>query len=196
MKEESWNCRKCGITIGGHNQYLHDGMCDDCFFREYFPEDQAAYEKRVIQGKTTVIDPVGLTQKEFEKELGLTLYVETKDGKEDQAYMDAFFAFLESTGFPEITTYRMYDREIVGVLDLSMEQVKEGLYALNQKKGPFHDEDINVTQGFTDRKTFFAIVREGIIFFSGNESSTQSMQKTLKEMNIDFYLEPIKTPTD
>ena len=49
MKKELWNCRKCNIEIGGHNQYLHDGMCDDCYFREYFPEDHAAYEKRIIK---------------------------------------------------------------------------------------------------------------------------------------------------
>lgn len=39
MKQEIFNCTKCGTLIGGHNQYLHDGMCDDCYFKEYFPEE-------------------------------------------------------------------------------------------------------------------------------------------------------------
>ena len=38
MTEEKFTCRKCGKQIDGHNKYLHDGMCDDCFFKEYFPE--------------------------------------------------------------------------------------------------------------------------------------------------------------
>jgi len=38
MGDENFCCRKCNAKIGGHNQYLHDGMCDDCFFREYFPD--------------------------------------------------------------------------------------------------------------------------------------------------------------
>lgn len=34
------NCRKCGIAIGNHNKYLHDGMCGDCFFSTYAPEER------------------------------------------------------------------------------------------------------------------------------------------------------------
>lgn len=40
MEEEKFNCRKCGKEIDAHNQYLHDGMCNDCFFDTYFPEDE------------------------------------------------------------------------------------------------------------------------------------------------------------
>jgi|GEM_PF-2527794 len=39
-KKEKFYCKKCRKKIGGHNQYLHDGMCDDCFFGIYFPEEQ------------------------------------------------------------------------------------------------------------------------------------------------------------
>ncbi len=45
--EEQFNCQKCKIEIGGHNQYLHDGMCDDCFFNEYFPEDAQIFETEI-----------------------------------------------------------------------------------------------------------------------------------------------------
>lgn len=44
MKQEIFNCTKCGTLIGGHNQYLHDGMCDDCYFKEYFPEEAQVEE--------------------------------------------------------------------------------------------------------------------------------------------------------
>lgn len=47
MKKERFTCKECGKTIGGHNQYLHDGMCDECFFDLYFPEDAQIYEKDV-----------------------------------------------------------------------------------------------------------------------------------------------------
>src|SRR4030066_217994 len=46
-KEEKFNCNKCGIEIGGHNKYLHNGMCDDCFFDKYFPEDAQVFETNV-----------------------------------------------------------------------------------------------------------------------------------------------------
>ena len=32
---------------GGHNQFLHDGMCDEYFFETYFPEDVDIYETNV-----------------------------------------------------------------------------------------------------------------------------------------------------
>ena len=41
---ESFKCKKCAKEIGGHNQYCHDGMCDDCFFDVYFPEDAQIFE--------------------------------------------------------------------------------------------------------------------------------------------------------
>ena len=50
--EEKFNCSKCGIEIYGHNQYCHDGMCDDCFFKEYFPEDAQVSETDIKRIKT------------------------------------------------------------------------------------------------------------------------------------------------
>ncbi|MBI2631389.1 hypothetical protein HYW75_00105 [Candidatus Pacearchaeota archaeon] len=29
------NCKKCKTPIGKHNLHWHEGMCDDCFFKEY-----------------------------------------------------------------------------------------------------------------------------------------------------------------
>ncbi|MBM3309621.1 MAG: hypothetical protein FJY77_05135 [Candidatus Altiarchaeales archaeon] len=39
MAERTFKCRRCRIPIDGHNYYLHDGMCDKCFFKKYFPEE-------------------------------------------------------------------------------------------------------------------------------------------------------------
>ena len=44
MIKEKFTCRRCGNLIGEHNQYLHDGMCNECFFELYFPEDAQIYE--------------------------------------------------------------------------------------------------------------------------------------------------------
>jgi len=42
-----FNCTKCGVVIGEHNQYLHDGMCDDCFFDAYFLVEVEIFETDV-----------------------------------------------------------------------------------------------------------------------------------------------------
>lgn len=39
MEDEVFWCKKCRKQIGGHNKYLHDCMCNDCYFDEYFPEE-------------------------------------------------------------------------------------------------------------------------------------------------------------
>jgi len=49
IREEQFQCGKCNISIGGHNQYLHDGMCDDCFFGVYFPEEAQIIEMDLEQ---------------------------------------------------------------------------------------------------------------------------------------------------
>ncbi len=41
---KTYFCKKCGIPIGGHNQLLHAGMCDECFFETYFPEEIEIFE--------------------------------------------------------------------------------------------------------------------------------------------------------
>ena len=191
MKQESWNCKKCNVDIGGHNQYLHDGMCDDCYFKEYFPDDQADYEKRTIKKDNKIIDPVGLTQEDFEKVLNLTEYIEAKEGNPDKSYVDTFFKFLERGHINELTVYELYDGEINRLFNLPLDEIKENLCLEHQKKGKFFDEDLLVSQAFTDEKSFFAIVQKGIIFFSGNYDSSKLMQETLKETGIAFYLKKI-----
>ena len=189
MKEESWNCRKCKIIIGGHNQYLHDGMCDDCYFKEYFPEDQASYEKRVMKINDKPIDPIGLMQEDFEKILNLTEHAETKEGNPDKDYADAFIKFLTKTNTNKLTAYELYNGEINGLFELSLNEIKETLHLEYQEKGAFFNEDLCVSQAFTDEKSFFAIIQKGIIFFSGNIYSSKIMQEILKEDGITFHLE-------
>ncbi len=56
IREEKFQCRKCNLPIGGHNQYLHDGMCDDCFFEMYFPEEALIVETDLEQKDEFLID--------------------------------------------------------------------------------------------------------------------------------------------
>ena len=35
-----YNCQKCNAVISAHNKDWHNGMCDDCFNKEFFPEDE------------------------------------------------------------------------------------------------------------------------------------------------------------
>jgi len=187
-EDMNFSCKKCNKTISTHNKDWHNGMCDDCFNREYFPEDQAAYEKRIIKKGSDIIDPIGLTQEDFEKKFNLTEYVETKEGKEDKIYVDIFFTFLEKMGMHEITTYRLYDGEITDVFELSLDEIKTNLYLRYQDRGIFFDEDVYVSKAFTDKNSFFAIVQEGIIFFSGNSESVSIMKEVLNDLSVGFYL--------
>lgn len=47
MPKKKFNCKKCGRDIDCHNQYCHDGMCNNCFFDEYFPKEVQIYETDV-----------------------------------------------------------------------------------------------------------------------------------------------------
>jgi len=38
-KKMNFNCRKCNKKISAHNKDWHNGMCDDCFNKQYFPRD-------------------------------------------------------------------------------------------------------------------------------------------------------------
>ncbi|MFH1256684.1 MAG: hypothetical protein V1494_05345 [Candidatus Diapherotrites archaeon] len=38
-EDMDYNCRECNAKISAHNNDWHDGMCDDCFNKKYFPED-------------------------------------------------------------------------------------------------------------------------------------------------------------
>ncbi|MBI2106756.1 hypothetical protein HYT57_02120 [Candidatus Woesearchaeota archaeon] len=38
-EEMNFNCSKCKSKISAHNKDWHNGMCDACFNKEFFPED-------------------------------------------------------------------------------------------------------------------------------------------------------------
>lgn len=54
-EEMNYFCKQCSQVISAHNKDWHNGMCDDCFNKAYYPNDQAAYEKRIEKkdGKIT-----------------------------------------------------------------------------------------------------------------------------------------------
>ena len=37
-EEMDFNCSNCKAEISAHNKDWHNGMCDDCFNKEFFPE--------------------------------------------------------------------------------------------------------------------------------------------------------------
>lgn len=190
---ERFYCKKCNTEIDGHNQFLHDGMCDDCFSEVYFPEDQKKYMRRVIMSADEKkFDPIGKKEEDFEKALGFTQYVETKEVKDNKLYVDAFFLFVDKLRLDKLKTYRLYDGEITAVLDWGLGKIKENLHLEYQRKGLFYDDDVYVSQAFSDNKTFYAIVQEGIIFFSGNDEATNIMKECLDELNIKYFEHALK----
>lgn len=38
-EEMNYNCSKCKAKISAHNKDWHNGMCDDCFNKEFFLEE-------------------------------------------------------------------------------------------------------------------------------------------------------------
>lgn len=36
-EEMDYNCKKCNKKISAHNKDWHDGMCDDCFNKNHYP---------------------------------------------------------------------------------------------------------------------------------------------------------------
>lgn len=40
----NFNCKECNKKISAHNKDWHDGMCDECFNKKYFPEDAQIFE--------------------------------------------------------------------------------------------------------------------------------------------------------
>jgi len=164
-------------------------MCDDCFDEKYFPEDHAAYKKRLIvleDGRS--IDPILSSERDFEKVLDLTCYIETSNVFETKLCVDALFLFLEKISQIKIFPFRLYDGEIVEVMNLTYEEIKENLYLECEDKGIFHNDNVCVSQSFTDKKSFYAIVQKGIIFFSGNDEVSKLMESVLKELNIGYSI--------
>ena len=39
-KEMNYNCKKCNKKISAHNKDWHNGMCDACFNKKYFPDNE------------------------------------------------------------------------------------------------------------------------------------------------------------
>jgi len=37
-EEMNFNCSKCKTKISAHNKDWHNGMCDKCFNKEFFPD--------------------------------------------------------------------------------------------------------------------------------------------------------------
>ena len=38
-EEMNFSCKKCKKKISAHNNDWHDGMCDNCFNKTYYPEE-------------------------------------------------------------------------------------------------------------------------------------------------------------
>ena len=140
--EGPWNCKKCGIEIGGHNQYLHDGMCDDCFFMKYFPEDEKARRKRLVTLENgSQIDPICMETKDIENALGLKEYIETIEGADDKAYAEAFLEFLEKTAVKNMAALGIYEGEVTKQFEIPFDEMKENIRLIAEDRGIFYDED-------------------------------------------------------
>lgn len=182
--EKPFVCRKCKVSISGHNKDWHEGMCDDCFNKEFFPEDQTMYEKRLLVIKGNAVDPDGFEQSDFERELDLTTYIETEYARPHTLHADAFLLFLEKAGVSELTAYQLYADKVVEVFDMTFDEIKENLRLQGKNKGAFCSADEEISQAITDKKTFYAMVLQGNIAFSGNNKTSAAMKEALAAKGV------------
>ena len=50
-EDMKFNCKDCQKKISAHNKDWHNGLCDDCFDRVYFPEDAQIFETDLTKMK-------------------------------------------------------------------------------------------------------------------------------------------------
>jgi uncharacterized protein len=50
----NYNCKEFGKKISAHNKDWHDGMCDECFNKKYFPEDAQIFETDISEIKKII----------------------------------------------------------------------------------------------------------------------------------------------
>ncbi|MFH1591031.1 MAG: hypothetical protein ABIC95_03810 [archaeon] len=176
-EEMNAKCRKCNATISAHNRDWHDGMCDRCFNATHYSNDKE--------------ELVGLEHNDFEKILGFTHYLETKDietfKRIDVDHNKLVDAFIEFNNGQEVSIVWFNDGIIKGFPEVP--KFEHELRLLNDNEGRFsqpEEEELADSYGFfTDE--YMAEFMQGIIFFSGKEEPVVNFSELLTQKGIKHH---------
>ncbi len=138
------------------------------------------------------MDPVCLTNRDFEKEFMFTQYIETQDNLTRKTAIDIFLSFLDKLKLDKIFTFLLYDGEITDVVHISLEKIRQNLELEYENRGIFYNDDICVSKMFSDCKSFYIIPEQGIVFFAGSDEATDIMKTLLAEFGLKFTARGLK----
>ncbi len=187
MVEKKFNCRKCKKIIGGHNQYLHDGMCDDCFFEEYFPEPNYEKARKEIERQKVFLKEelqefLGKNEIFFERKFGLQKFFEILaiEHKKSKQFL---LEFLKQAETQNLFLFTLYDGFITNVLETNEKDIDEKFLSTKIIK---ENEDSYITYSLTDLQSFYLVFGEGIIFLSSNQRMSEACENLTKELKLEY----------
>lgn len=131
---------------------------------------------------------IGKNDKELEKALGFTHYIETKDKflakkkVDPEKLVDVLFKFI---GSQKLKAVKTDNSKILEIFDISLEEVKENLLLLGKKNGMFYDEDLSISYSILG-ENFYAYLYF-VLMFSAGEENVQKMAKILGEYTIEYH---------
>lgn len=133
---------------------------------------------------------IGKSTKEIERENGFDWYVEFKprhyfgfDLGEHKELMDVFIRFLPKG---EIKILKLNDGVVEEVFELDYDKVLENIKLLEDEKGKFYDEELEISYSIlTD--DFFAIIQRNMIFWSSGKGLAEKWADALGEADLQVY---------
>ncbi len=98
-EDMNYNCKKCDKKISAHNKDWHDCMCDECFNKEYFPEnddtnESMEIEEKELKEKLGNFNPEKYSVLELCKETGIG--INTINDTNTEAFMPLLMAIEET----------------------------------------------------------------------------------------------------
>ncbi len=191
-KEEIGNCKKCDKIIGGHNIYLHEGFCDKCFFEEFFPEPDHEKAKKEIEFQRSHLKPelqkfLGKNESFFEEKYGLKKYFEIL--VENKKAIQFAFWIIQQAKTEKFVLFTLYDGIITNASEIYKKDIGENFL----KTKIFEEcEEIHTSQSLIDLQSFYMFSGEGMIFLSTNKQLSEIIERTAKELKLEYTVDETK----
>ena len=123
-------------------------------------------------------------------ENGFDWYVEFKprhyfgfDLGEHKELMGVFIGFLPKG---EIKILKLNDENVEGVFELGYNEVLENIKLLEDEKGKFYDEELEISYSILT-EDFFVIIQRNMIFWSSGKELAEKWADALGEADLWFY---------
>jgi len=132
---------------------------------------------------------IGKKNRELEKAFGFTHYIELKDfpilGREQDhnAITQALLNFISDDNLIVVKTDNGIIKEFS---EISKEEAKKNLLLLEEDKGLFFDEDLEISFALME-SNFFSYVFSGMLMFSANKENVEKMASILNKYNLEYF---------